>query len=188
MAAVESTMVALHSRAANFVLPNPHSGKQVSLIEHSGSPLVVMFLSNHCPFVKHLRSEINIFAADVQQKGVVVIGINSNDVANYPADSPEKMIDEVNEHQLVYQYLFDEQQSVAKAYSAACTPDFFVFDAQHTLFYRGQFDGSRPGNGVKVSGTDIRGAVDALLAGKPPPQPQIPSIGCSIKWKSSNSP
>jgi len=142
-----------------------------------------MFICNHCPFVKHVREELARLGRDYRSKGVEIVAINSNDVANYPDDSPEKMKDEVAQAGYTFPYLFDETQDVARAYEAACTPDFFLFDRRHQLVYRGQLDDSRPGNGVPVTGKDLRRAIDAVLAGQPVDQNQMPSMGCNIKWK-----
>jgi thiol-disulfide isomerase/thioredoxin len=164
-------------------------GRTFSLAEFQSQPaLLVMFICNHCPFVKHLAAELARFGAECQGRGVAVVAINSNDTAAHPEDSPERMIHEVEERGYSFPYLFDETQSVAKAYRAACTPDFFLFDKPRRLVYRGQFDGSRPGNGVPVTGADLRRALDCLLAGQPVPSEQRPSIGCNIKWRSGQEP
>lgn len=177
-------MIPLGTPAPAFSLPDP-SGKTFALRDFADAPaLLVMFICNHCPFVKHLRSEIADLAKEYQQRGVAIVAINSNDVQNYPDDSPEKMVSEAREAGYTFPYLFDESQTVAKAYEAACTPDFFLYDKDRKLVYRGQFDGSRPGNDVPVTGEDLRAALDTVLAGAPAPEPQQPSIGCNIKWKS----
>ena len=150
--------------------------------------LLIMFISNHCPYVKLLRHELARLGREYQQKCVSVVAIMSNDVENYPDDRPEKMADEIMEFGYTFPYLYDETQEVAKAYHAACTPDFFLFDADRKLFYRGQFDDARPGNGIPASGTDLRDALEKLLAGGPPPEGQKPSLGCNIKWKPGNAP
>jgi thiol-disulfide isomerase/thioredoxin len=147
-----------------------------------------MFLSNHCPFVKHLADELAAFGREYREKGVAVVAINANDVANYPDDSPEKMVAEAESRGYTFPYLFDESQDVAKAYQAACTPDFFLFDGCRELAYRGQFDGSRPSLDVPVNGNDLRTACDTVLAGRLPMGDQHPSIGCNIKWKTGNAP
>ncbi len=139
-------------------------------------------MCNHCPFVKHLADALAQFAAEYMQRGLAVVGINSNDVANYPADSPEQMVREAEERGYSFPYLYDETQEVAKAYHAACTPDFFLFDGDRKLVYRGQFDSSRPDSGIPITGADLRAAVEAVLAGKQPSEKQTPSIGCNIKW------
>ncbi|MGH7967439.1 MAG: thioredoxin family protein [Limisphaerales bacterium] len=154
----------------------------------AASALLVVFLCNHCPYVKHIRSGLAALAREYQGRGVAVLGINSNDVQNYPADSPARMAEEVKAAGYTFPYLYDETQTVAKAYRAACTPDFFVFDAAQRLAYRGQLDDSRPGNNLPVTGRDLRAALDAVLAGRPAPGPQKPSIGCNIKWKPGNEP
>ncbi|MEE4377458.1 MAG: thioredoxin family protein [Candidatus Competibacteraceae bacterium] len=189
MAQTPSTMLDLGTPAPDFALPEPATGKTVSLADLKNAPaLLVVFMCNHCPFVKHIRSALAEFAREYQAKGLAMVGISSNDVADHPDDSPEKMAQEVKTAGYVFPYLYDEDQSVAKAYQAACTPDFFLFDAEHKLVYRGQFDGSRPGNQQPVTGADLRAAVDALLAGQPVPTEQKPSIGCNIKWTAGNAP
>jgi len=181
-------MLPLGTAAPDFRLPNP-SGKLVSLSEFKNAPaLVVVFMCNHCPYVKHIREGLAKLARDYQPKAVAVVGINSNDVANYPADSPAKMAEESATVGYVFPYLYDETQAVAKAYRAACTPDIYLFDKDQRLVYRGQFDDSRPGNGIPVMGKDLRAALDAVLAGKPVPPDQKPSIGCNIKWKPGDEP
>jgi thiol-disulfide isomerase/thioredoxin len=161
-----------------------HEWKNVSLPDFKDkSALLVIFICNHCPYVKHIRAGLAKFARDYLPKHVAIVGINSNDVANYPEDSPAKMKDEVKSAGYTFPYLYDESQAVAKAYRAACTPDLFLFDRGRRLVYRGQFDDSRPGNGIPVTGKDLRAALDAVLAGKPVPPDQTPSIGCNIKWK-----
>ena len=180
--AVESTMLSLGTPAPDFRL-NDFNGQAVALADfRDARGLVVAFICNHCPFVKHVRSEFSRFARDYQPKGVTVVAINSNDVVTYPQDGPEGMAEEARTAGYTFPYLFDETQSVAKAYHAACTPDFFLFDAQRKLIYRGQFDESRPGKGA-ASGADLRAACDALLNGVDVSQKQKPSVGCSIKWK-----
>jgi peroxiredoxin len=188
MAKTPSTMLALGTQAPDFALPAT-DGTTVSLADFQDVPaLVVVFMCNHCPFVIHIRQELAAFAADVQSKGVAFVGINSNDVKNYPADSPEKMQQEVAEHGYTFPYLYDETQEVAKAYHAACTPDFYLFDGDQRLVYRGQLDDSRPGSDVPVTGADLRRAVDKLLAGERDTPDQQPSIGCNIKWKPGREP
>jgi peroxiredoxin len=181
-------MQSLGSAAPAFALPNTN-GRIVSLDTFASSPaLVVMFICNHCPFVKHIRSELARLGRDFQKRGVAVVAINSNDAAKYPEDSPIKMKEEVEAAGYTFPYLYDETQGVAKAYRAACTPEFFLYDKNRKLVYRGQLDDSRPSNGLPVTGKDIRQALDAVLAGKPIPADQKPSIGCNIKWKPSNEP
>ncbi len=188
MVKTASTMLPLGMQAPDFQLVNV-DGRTLSLAEFRDQPaLVVMFICNHCPFVKHLAAELARFAVDYQARGAAVVAINSNDTASHPDDSPERMIHEAEERGYTFPYLFDEDQSVAKAYHAACTPDFFLFDKRQRLVYRGQFDASRPGNGVPVTGADLRRAVDCVLAGQPVPAEQRPSIGCSIKWRGGQEP
>lgn len=188
MAAVESTMLALGTSAPDFALPDT-DGKTVSLADFRGKKgLVVMFICNHCPFVKHICHELAQLGRDYQPKGIGMVAIMPNDVANYPDDHPAKMKEEVKNAGYTFPYLHDATQAVARAYRAACTPDFFVFDADHKLVYRGQLDDSRPGNGKPVTGADLRAALDALLSGKPVAAQQKPSIGCNIKWKAGNEP
>lgn len=189
MALVASTMLALGTEPPDFALPEPATGETVSLSRFDGAPaLLVVFLSNHCPFVKHLADHFAGLAAEYQARGVAVVGINANDVVNYPDDSPEKMLDEVARRGYTFPYLFDESQEVAKAYRAACTPDFFLFDADRRLVYRGQYDASRPSLDVPVTGADLRAAVEAVLAGAPLPSEQVPSVGCNIKWRAGEEP
>jgi peroxiredoxin len=188
MALTPSTMLPLGTTAPPFTLRDPRGGT-VSLDDLAGAPgVLVMFICNHCPYVQHIREELARFAREVQQKGLAVAAVSSNDVENYPDDSPEKMAEEAERFGYTFPYLFDETQEVARAYRAACTPDFFLFDRDLKLVYRGQFDGSRPGNDVPVTGEDLRAAVDALLAGRPVPEEQTPSMGCNIKWKPGNAP
>jgi peroxiredoxin len=181
-------MLPLGTKAPDFALVNV-DGRTVSLQDFSDAPaLVVIFMCNHCPFVKHLADALARFAAEYMAKRVAVVGINSNDVANYPADSPEQMVREAEERGYQFPYLYDETQEVAKAYRAACTPDFYLFDRDRRLVYRGQFDDSRPDSGKPITGADLRSAVDAVLAGKKPSHEQRPSIGCNIKWKPGSEP
>ena len=182
MAQTPSTMAPLGMAAPPFALPDT-KGATVRRDDFAGQPLLVMFICNHCPFVKLVRAELAALAATYQAKGVGVVAIMSNDVANYPDDAPDKMAEEKQRFGYPFPYLYDESQEVAQAYQAACTPDYFVFDAGHKLYYRGQLDDARPGNGQPVTGKDLRAALDGLLAGNPPPQGQRPSIGCNIKWK-----
>jgi len=188
MANTPSTMAPLGSLAPAFSLPDT-SGKMVSLNDFSAAPaLLVVFLCNHCPFVKHIRAALAQFAREYQARGLTIVGINSNDVQTYPEDSPAKMAQEVREAGYIFPYLYDETQAVAKAYGAACTPDFFLFDGARRLVYRGQFDDSRPSNNRPLTGADLRAAADAVLAGRPVASDQRPSIGCNIKWKAGNEP
>lgn len=188
MAETPSTMVPLGTRAPDFELPDTE-GNVASLRDFDDAPgLLVIFMCNHCPFVKHLREGLADFAREYREKGLPVVAINANDIQQKPEDSPEEMAREKERFGYVFPYLFDESQEVATAYGAACTPDFFLFDGERRLYYRGQFDGSRPGNDVPVTGEDLRRAADALLAGEPAPEPQTPSLGCNIKWKPGNEP
>ena len=182
----QSTMLPLGTLAPEFRLPDP-GGKVYSLIDFAGSPAVlVVFMCNHCPYVKHVQTKFTEVAKEYQPRGVAIVGINSNDVENYPDDRPEKMAEEIRNAGYTFPYLYDETQSVAQAYHAACTPDFFLFDRDRRLVYRGQFDDSRPKNGLPVTGADLRAALDAVLAGRAVPTDQKPSVGCSIKWKPQN--
>ena len=187
MAETPSTMVPLGSPAPDFSLPDVRGGA-VSLADLEGDAVLVMFICNHCPFVKHLRAGLAELGRDYAGKPLAIAAISSNDVRSHPADRPEKMAEEAKAAGYTFPYLYDESQQVAKAYGAACTPDFFLFDGERRLAYRGQFDASRPGNGVPVTGEDLRRAIDALLAGEPVPADQTPSIGCNIKWKPGNEP
>jgi peroxiredoxin len=188
VAATPSTMLPLGTRAPFFRLPDT-DGREVSLDDFElATALLIIFLCNHCPYVKHVRRGLVDLVRDLQARGVAVVGINANDVASHPEDSPAQMAREAKEVGYTFPYLHDESQEVAKAYGAACTPDFFLFDAQHQLVYRGQMDDSRPGNGLPVTGADLRAAANALLEGRPVPGDQKPSIGCNIKWRPGNEP
>jgi thiol-disulfide isomerase/thioredoxin len=188
MALTPSTMLPLSTAAPDFNLPDTN-GKLVSLADFKDkAALVVIFICNHCPYVIHIRPGLAQLAQDYTAKNVGVVGINSNDVKNYPADSPARMKDEVKAAGYTFPYLYDETQTVAKSYRAACTPDIFLFDRGRRLVYRGQFDASRPGNGIPVTGKDLRAALDAVLAGRTTSEFQAPSIGCNIKWKAGNEP
>ena len=188
MAVTASKMLTLGTPAPNFSLPDIE-GNIVSLADFEESPaLLVIFMCNHCPFVKHVLSDLVRLAKDYQAKGVAVVGINSNDVANYPEDSPEMMAKLVEEPGFTFPYLYDETQEVAKAYQAACTPDFFLFDKKSKLAYRGQMDDSRPGNNIPITGLDLIKAMNAVLVGREVSTEQKPSIGCNIKWKQGNEP
>jgi thiol-disulfide isomerase/thioredoxin len=188
MALTPSTMLPLGTTAPDFRLPDT-SGKTVSPADFKDAPaLAVIFMCNHCPYVVHIRAGLAQLAHDYAPKRIAIVGINSNDVKNYPADSPAKMKDEVKTAGYIFPYLYDETQAVAKAYRAACTPDIFLFDRGRRLVYRGQFDASRPGNGIPVTGKDLRAALDAVLAGRPTSELQAASIGCNIKWKAGNEP
>jgi peroxiredoxin len=188
MSLTPSTMLPLGTTAPDFKLPDT-DGKTVSLADFKDkSALLVLFICNHCPYVKHIRAGLAQLARDYLPRGVAIVGINSNDVANYPEDSPAKMKEEVKSAGYSFPYLYDETQAAAKAYRAACTPDIYLFDKNRRLVYRGQFDDSRPGNGIPVTGKDLRAALDAALAGKAVSTNQKASIGCNIKWKSGNEP
>ncbi len=189
MAKTPSTMPPLGMKAPAFRLPDT-TGRLVTLDDFRGSKgLVVAFICNHCPYVVHIRDELARFARDAHEKGIAVVGINSNDVQAHPDDRPEKMVEEVRAVGYTFPYVFDETQEVAKAYQAACTPDLYLFDAELRLVYRGQFDESRPKRGVPVTGQDLRAAVEALLAGRSIPEAeQRPSLGCNVKWKPGNEP
>jgi peroxiredoxin len=180
-------MLSLGTTAPDFSLLNV-DGTKVSRSQFAGKPLLVIFMCNHCPFVVHIRTALQQFAVEYQGKGLAVVGISSNDVAAYPQDGPDKMKDEARAAGYTFPYLFDETQQVAMAYKAACTPDIFLFDADHSLVYRGQFDSSRPGNGVPVTGADLKAACDAVLANQPVANEQRPSIGCNIKWRVGHEP
>ena len=188
MVAVNSTMLPLGTKAPDFELPDTN-GKMVSLADFKNArALLVIFMCNHCPYVKHIRAGLAQLARDYISKGAAVVGISSNDAENYPQDSPKKMAEEANSAGYIFPYLYDETQEVAKAYRAACTPDIYLFDGEQRLAYRGQFDDSRPGSNIPVTGKDVGAALDALLAGKPAPPNQKASIGCNIKWKPGNEP
>ena len=188
MVAVNSTMLPLGTKAPDFSLPDTN-GKTISLTNLQGAPaLVVVFMCNHCPYVKHIRSGLAQLARDYLPRGMAMVGISSNDVANYPADSPAKMAEEARAAGYLFPYLYDETQVVAKAYRAACTPDIYLFDQDQRLVYRGQLDDSRPGSSTPVTGKDLRAAIEAVLAGKAVSPNQKPSIGCNIKWKPGSEP
>ena len=186
MPAVESQMLELGTRAPPLSLPDP-DGKVHSLGDGADAYLV-MFICNHCPFVKHVREELARIGKEYGESGVAIYAINSNDVERYPGDSPEQMKREAATWGYTFPYLYDEVQEVTKQYMAACTPDFYLFDAEQKLVYRGQLDDSRPGNTKPVDGHDLRAALDAVLAGAAVDDRQVPSIGCSIKWKPGNEP
>lgn len=184
MVATQSTMIALGTPAPDFSLPDI-DGNIVKRDDFTdASALLVAFICNHCPYVIHIRSQLVELIREYQAKGVAVVAINSNDAANYPEDSPAKMKEYAQQYGYTFPYLYDETQEVAKAYDAACTPDFFLFDSYQKLVYRGQLDGSRPRNDTPVTGKDLRAALDAVLEGRDVPPEQIPSMGCNIKWKS----
>lgn len=184
MADTPSVMVELGTKAPAFTLKDVVSGEQKSLSQlKSDKATVIMFICNHCPFVNHVNKELVRLANDYIPKGISFIAISSNDVENYPQDSPDKMKEVAEEQGYPFPYLYDETQKVAKAYQAACTPDFYIFDGDLNLVYRGQLDDSRPGNSEPVNGKNIRAALDNILTGKPVDENQKPSIGCNIKWK-----
>jgi peroxiredoxin len=188
MVSVPSTMMPLGTRAPGFSLPDT-DGATVALEGFQDAPgLLVMFICNHCPYVKHLRGALADFGREYGERGLAIVAISSNDVEKYPQDGPEMMKKEKEEAGYPFPYLFDETQEVARAYRAACTPDFFLFDGDGRLAYRGQFDASRPKNDDPVTGEDLRRAADAVLDGRPVPEDQTPSIGCNIKWKPGTEP
>ncbi len=188
MVETPSTMLALGTQMPSFRLPDPF-GNWVSSNDFQGAPgFLVAFISNHCPYVKHIRSHFSRLASEYQAKGVAVVGISSNDVINHPDDSPEMMAKEIKTIGYTFPYLYDQTQEFAKAYRAACTPDFYVFDRERRLVYRGQMDDSRPGNNHHVTGADLRDALDAMLGGNSVSDDQKPSVGCNIKWMPGNEP
>lgn len=188
MARTPSTMLELGTQAPDFSLPEPATGQIVSLSDFKDKPILIVFACNHCPFVLHIIESFIDYTRRFHAHGLSVIMINANDVENYPDDSPEKMIELGQQYGFSFPYLYDEDQQVASAYQAACTPDFFLFDQQHQLVYRGQFDGARPGNNIPVTGEDLASATDALLSDEPISAEQQPSLGCNIKWKAGNEP
>lgn len=188
MVRTPSTMLPLGTPAPAFALPNV-DGRTVALDDFAGAPgLLVVFMCNHCPFVIHLATALADFGREYQAKGLAMVGISSNSVQTHPADAPDKMVEEARARGYTFPYLYDESQQVAKSFRAACTPDFFLFDAQQKLVYRGQFDSSRPDSGVAPTGEDLRAACEAVLAGKTPSEKQLPSIGCNIKWRPGAEP
>ena len=189
MAETPSTMLSIGTSAADFSLPDTAAeNRQVSLSDYHGKPLLVVFSCNHCPYVLHIIDSFVGFANSARQRGLATVMISSNDADDYPADGPAKMAEFAQQHGFEFPYLYDESQQVAQAYQAACTPDFFLFDAARSLVYRGQYDASRPGNDVAVSGEDLRAAVEAVLSGGEVSTQQIPSVGCNIKWRAGNEP
>lgn len=190
MARTPSTMrLPLGSPAPDFALPDPCTGRIVRLADFAAAPaLVVAFISNHCPFVQHIRAALAAFGREAQARGAAVVAIGCNSTITHPQDGPEHIPAEVRAAGYTFPYLYDESQESAKAYYAACTPDFFLFDGQRRLAYRGRFDDSTPGNGRPVTGADLRAALDAVLAGRPVPEPQLPSLGCNIKWHPGREP
>jgi peroxiredoxin len=184
MGVVESAMMELGTEAPDFALSDVVAGGTVRRDDFRGDKaLLVMFICAHCPYVKHIEKQLGTLGKDYELKPLAIVAISSNDVTTHPADGPEGMKQQAAAHDFLFPYLYDESQSVAHAYQAACTPDFFLFDSDFKLVYRGQFDSSRPGSGVPVTGEDLRAAIDAVLAGGPVPADQKPSIGCNIKWK-----
>lgn len=188
MVQTPSTMMPIGTKAPDFRLLEPATGKTWTLADFSAPTLLVMFICNHCPFVVHVRDELTRLAREYAGKGVDVVAINANSAESHPQDGPEPMAALVRELGWKFPFLFDETQDVAKVYHAACTPDFFVFDQKRALFYRGQLDDSRPSNGKPVTGADLRAALDAAIAQEHAPVDQKPSIGCNIKWKPGNEP
>lgn len=187
--AVASTMLALGTRAPDFNLTDVVSGENISLSNFSDKKaLLVMFICRHCPYVQHVKSEIARIGKDYKDKDIGVVAISSNDISAYPEDAPESLAEMAKEEEFNFPYLFDETQEVAKAYTAACTPDLFLFDRDRKLVYRGQLDDSRPGNNIPLTGKDLKSAIDAVLNDKPIDLNQKPSMGCSIKWKPGNEP
>lgn len=189
MAAVNSTMLELGTRAPDFSLVDVVTGEEVTRDPFNGKKaLLVIFICNHCPYVKKIKEGLVAYAEEYMPKGVGIVAISSNDVKNYPEDGPDKMREDAKRLGYRFPYLYDETQDVAKAYRAACTPDFFLFDSNQELVYRGQFDDSRPNDGKPVTGRDLREATDRVLAGEPVSEEQMPSIGCNIKWVDGNEP
>lgn len=189
MALTPSTMLALGTKAPDFRLPDVVSGKTISLATCAGTQaLLVMFICRHCPYVQHVKEELSRLGRDYAATSVGIVAISANDVANYPDDAPDQLAAMAKELGFTFPFCYDETQATATAYTAACTPDFFLFDATRTLVYRGQLDEARPGNGKPVTGKDLRAALDAVLSGKPVHPDQRPSLGCNIKWKKGNAP
>lgn len=189
MAMVNSTMLALGTQAPDFQLPDVVSGKTLSLDTFAGKPaLLVMFICQHCPFVKHVQQELARIGQDYGPKDVGMVAISANSIETHPQDGPDNLKAQAESLQFNFPYCYDESQETAKAYTAACTPDFFLFDGDRKLVYRGQLDDSRPSSDTPVTGKDLRAALDAVLAGQPVPREQKPSVGCNIKWKPGNEP
>lgn len=189
MVKTASTMLALGTPAPAFTLTDTVSGNPVSLSDFEGKPLAVFFICAHCPFVIHIQEELAKMGHDYADSDLQIVAISSNSVLSHPADAPEKLAEQATTYGFTFPYLYDESQEVAKSYTAACTPDFFLFDADHTLAYRGQLDDSRPGSDIPVTGADLRGAIDTVLAGNSPDSDaQLPSLGCNIKWTPGNEP
>ena len=188
MSETASTMLDLDTKAPDFELPNPSTGQQVTLADYRDTPVLVVFSCNHCPYVLHILESFSEFAREVQEKGISVLMINANDVDHYADDSPEKMTQLEKQYGFSFPYLYDQSQQIAIAYRAACTPDFFLFDSEHRLVYRGQYDGSRPGNNQTIDGADLKAASDALLNNTLISEQQTPSMGCNVKWRAGNEP
>lgn len=188
MAAIESTMLELGTQAPDFDLPTP-DGRRVRLADFADADgIVIAIICNHCPFVQHIREGVAAFARDYADRNLAMVAINPNDFESYSGDAPERMQEEIDRFGYIFPYVYDESQEVAKAYRAACTPEFYLFDGERKLVYRGRFDAARPGASIAVSGDDLRRATDAMLACEPPIADQQPSIGCSVKWKPGNAP
>jgi len=181
-------MLDIGTQAPDFSLPEPLTGQMVQLSDYRNLPLLVVFSCNHCPYVLHMLKSFSVFASEIQNQGLACLMINANDVENYADDSPQNMVRLAHQYGFEFPYLYDESQQVAIDYQAACTPDFFLFDAQHRLVYRGQYDASRPGNDEAVTGADLKAASQALLNNEMIPDQQIPSVGCNIKWRAGNEP
>ena len=188
MARTPSTMLQLGTSAPHFALNEPATGQQVRLSDFDNKPLLIIFSCNHCPYVLHMLKHFSAYARHYQDKGLSIVMINANDVEKHTDDSPQKMIELGKQYSFSFPYLYDETQQTAIAYQAACTPDLFLFDSSHRLVYRGQFDASRPGNDIPVTGQDLIDATEALLEGQPISSSQTPSLGCNIKWKAGNEP
>ena len=191
MAETPSNMLPLGTLAPDFTLPNTNSAVNSAVCSLSdfeqSKAVVIAFICNHCPYVVHVKQSFSEYAREYQEKGISVIAISANDISTHPQDGPDRMAEDAARHGYVFPYLYDETQEVARIYDAACTPDFYLFNSDRKLVYRGQFDSSRPGNGVTVTGEDLRNATEALLAGTEISENQVPSVGCNIKWKAGNS-
>ncbi len=184
MSLTPSNMLALRTHAFDFTLPDVISGMKTTLKECTGAKgTLIMFICNHCPYVKHIHEELVNIGREYQEKSIGIVAISSNDIEAYPEDSPDAMREIAKKYRYPFPYLYDETQEVARAYTAACTPDFYLFDSRNELVYRGQLDGSRPGNSIPITGVDLRTAMDDLILGNPISADQLPSVGCNIKWK-----
>ena len=181
-------MLEIGTQAPDFSLPEPLTGQIVNLSDYQNCPLLVVFSCNHCPYVLHILKSFSAYTGEIQKLGLAIVMINANDVENYADDSPQNMVRLAHQYGFEFPYLYDESQQVAIAYEAACTPDFFLFDAGHRLVYRGQYDASRPGNDEAITGADLRAASQALLNDDKIPDQQLPSVGCNIKWRAGNEP